>query len=150
MKNKTFIISVILFSVVLFSCNQNEKIDVQSPDGKIQISFGINDSSTIFYNVEFEDSVIIKDSKMGFQFEENQEFGKNLEIVSVSKIAINQNWNPLYGERSEIKDNYNQTTIRLKDKTSAAREYEITFRVYNEGVAFNYTFLPLAENETLH
>ncbi len=87
---------------------------------------------------------------MGFQFEGNQEMGKNLEIVSVSEMAVNQTWNPVYGERSEIKDNYNATTIRLKEKNSNGREFDITFRVYNEGVAFNYTFLPLAENETLH
>ena len=139
-----------LFLVVLFSCHQNKKTEVQSPDGKIHVSFGISDSLGINYAVNFEDSVIIKDSKMGFQFEENQVFGKDLEIVSVSEMAVNQSWNPVYGERSEIKDNYKQTTIRLKDKSSAAREYDVTFRVYNEGVAFNYTILPLVENETLH
>lgn len=123
---------------------------MKSPDGKIHVSFGISDSLGINYAVNFEDSVIIKDSKMDFQFEENQVFGKDLEIVSVSEITVNQTWNPVYGERSEIKDNYKQTTIRLKDKSSAAREYDVTFRVYNEGVAFNYTLLPNAENETLH
>lgn len=150
MRNKTFIISVILFSVVLFSCNRIGKIEVKSPDGKIHVSFGISDSLGINYAVNFEDSVIIKDSKMGFQFEGNQVFGKNLEIVSVSEMTVNQTWNPLYGERSEIKDNYNKITIHLKEKNSAAREFDITFRVYNEGVAFNYTLLPHAENETLH
>jgi alpha-glucosidase len=74
---------------------------------------------------------------------------KNLEIVSVSEMTVNQTWNPVYGERTEIKDNHNATTIRLKEKSSNGREFDITFRVYNEGVAFNYTFLPLAEDETL-
>ncbi len=150
MRNKTYIISLILFSVVLFSCNQVENIKVLSPDGKIQVSFGINDSSAIFYTVGFEDSVIIENSIMGFQFEENEEMGKNLEIVSVSEMAVNQTWNPVYGERSEIKDNYNATTIRLKEKKSNGREFDVTFRIYNEGVAFNYTLLPINENETLH
>ncbi len=139
-----------MLSVVLFSCSKAEKIKVQSPDGKIQVSFGISDSSAIYYTVEFEDSVVIKNSKMGFQFEGNQEFGNNLKIVSVTEMEVNQSWNPVYGERSEIKDNYNQTTIRLKEKNSTGREFDITFRVYNEGVAFNYSFLPLAANETLH
>ena len=150
MRNKTKLVSVILFSIMLFSCIKTEKIVVLSPDGKIQVGFGINDSSAIYYTVGFEDSGIITNSKMGFQFEGNQEMGKNLEIVSVSEMAVNQTWNPVYGERSEIKDNYNATTIRLKEKNSNGREFDITFRVYNEGVVFNYTFLPLAENEKLH
>lgn len=149
MKQKTFIISLILAVVLFFSCNQTKTIKVQSPDGKIQVSFGINDSSSIYYAVEFEDSVIIQNSKMGFQFEGNQEFGKNFDIVSVSEMEVNQSWKPVYGERSEIKDNYKQTTIRLKEKNLLEREFEITFRVYNEGLAFNYTFLSKEENETI-
>jgi alpha-glucosidase len=150
MRHKSFVISIILFSVLLQSCNQTEKIEVKSPNGKIHVNFGINDSTAIFYSVQFEDSIIIQNSKMGFQFEGNHEFGKNLEIVSVSEMEVNQTWNPVYGERSEVKDNYNQTTIRLKENNSEGREFEITFRVYNEGIAFNYTFLSLAENEKLH
>ena len=150
MRNKTFSTIIILLAVVLISCNQTETIKVQSPNGKIQVSFGIDDSTVIYYSVEVEDSVIIQNSKMGFQFEGNQEFGKNLKIVSVSEMEINQRWNPVYGERSEIKDNYMQSTIRLKEKNSKGREFEITFRVYNEGLAFNYSFFPLAKNESLH
>jgi alpha-glucosidase len=141
---------MILLSVVLFSCGETEKIIVQSPDGKIQVSFGIDDSSAIYYTVGVEDTTVIRNSKMGFQFDGNQEMGKNLEFVSFSEMEVNQNWNPVYGERSEIKDNYNQTTIRLKEKNSPQREFEITFRAYNEGVAFNYTFIPLEQSEALH
>jgi alpha-glucosidase len=141
---------MILLSVVLFSCGETEKIIVQSPDGKIQVSFGIDDSSAIYYTVGVEDTVVIRNSKMGFQFDGNQEMGKNLEIVSVSEMAVDQTWSPVYGERSEIKDNYNQATIRVKEKNLPQRDFEITFRVYNEGVAFNYTFLPLEQNVALH
>ncbi|MBN1985084.1 MAG: glycoside hydrolase family 97 catalytic domain-containing protein, partial [Prolixibacteraceae bacterium] len=47
----------------------------------------------------------------------------------------------MYGELAEVPDVYNQTTIRLKETIEPGREFEITFRVYNEGVAFNTTFL---------
>lgn len=135
---------------LLFACSQNEKIKVQSPDGRIQLTFGISDSSAIFYAVEFEDSTIIQKSGMGFQYEGETDFGKNLEIVSFSEMEVNQTWTPVYGERTEIPDKYNQTTIRLKEKKSSGREYEITFRIYNEGLAFRYNFLPKLENESLH
>lgn len=149
MKLKTNLISLIIPALLLFSCSQTEKIEVQSPNGKIKVSFGFDDSTAIYYSVEFDDSVVIQNSQMGFQFEGNQHFDKNIEIVSVSEMEVNQSWNPVYGERSEIRDNYNQSTIRLKEKKSNGREFEITFRIYNEGIAFNYTFLPLAESEIL-
>lgn len=149
MKFNTNQISLILIAFLFFACTQNKKIIVQSPDGKIQINFGINDSSAIYYAVEYEESVIIQNSKLGFQFDGAPEFGKNLGIVSNSEMEVNQTWNPVYGERNEINDHYNQTTIHLKEKSSPEREFEITFRVYNEGVAFNFTFLPRTENESL-
>lgn len=142
-------IGLVLVAFLFFTCNQNEIIKVQSPDGKVQINFGINDSA-IYYSVDVEDSIIIQNSKMGFQFDGEAEFGKTLEIISFSEMEVNQLWNPVYGERSEIRDQYNQVNIQLKEKGSTGREYEITFRIYNEGVAFKTTFLPQTENETLH
>ena len=106
MRNMINQIKLILIAFLFFACNQNEIIKVQSPDGKIQINFGINDSSAIYYSVDVEDSVIIRNSKMGFQFEGGTEFGKNLEIISFSEMEVNQFWNPVYGERSEINDLY--------------------------------------------
>ena len=143
-------IGLVLVAFLFFTCNRNEIIKVQSPDGKVQINFGINDSSAINYSVEVEDSIIIRNSKMGFQFAGGTEFGKNLEIISFSEMEVNQSWNPVYGERSEIKDRYNQIKIQLKERGSTGRKYEIVFRVYNEGVAFKTTFLPQTENDTLH
>ena len=150
MRNKINQIGLIAIAFLFFACNQNEIIKVQSPDGKVQINFGLNDSSVIYYSVDFEDSIIIRNSKIGFQFDGGAEFGKNLEIISFSEMEVSQSWNPVYGERSEIKDQYNQVNILLKEKGLTGREYEITFRVYNEGVAFNYTFLPNNENETIY
>ena len=116
MRNTINQIGLILIAFLFFACNQNEIIKVQSPDGKVQINFGINDSSAIYYSIDNEDSIIIQNSKMGFQFDGGAECGKNLEIISFSKIGVNQLWKPVYGERSEIKDQYNQVKIRLKKK----------------------------------
>ena len=142
--------SLILIALLISACEKNEKIKVLSPDEKIQVTFGINDSSAIYYTVEYNDSFIIQSSEMGFRFDKEIGFGKNLEILSFSEMEVNQTWTPVYGERSEVPDKYNQTLIHLKEKNSLGREYEINIRAYNEGVAFNYTFLPLTENDTLH
>ncbi len=142
-------LSLFIFSILLFSCTQNRNIEVQSPDGKIQIDFGIDETSAIFYSVELEDSTIIQNSKLGFEFLNEPEFGTNLKIISVSEKQVNQSWKPVYGERSEVQDIYNQVTIHLKEATSLKREFEISFRVYNEGVAFNYSFLPQQEKDSI-
>ena len=83
MRNMINQIKLILIAFLFFACNQNEIIKVQSPDGKIQINFGINDSSAIYYSVDVEDSVIIRNSKMGFQFD-----GEEKEIKFFPMVAL--------------------------------------------------------------
>ncbi|NQU51463.1 MAG: glycoside hydrolase family 97 N-terminal domain-containing protein [Bacteroidetes bacterium] len=142
-------LSLILLSILCFSCSQKENISIQSPDGKIQINLGIDETSAIFYSVDFEDSILIQKSQLGFQFPDKSNFAKNLKIVSYLETEVNQAWKPVYGERAEVKDIYNQVKIHLKETISSEREFEISFRVYNEGVAFNYTFLPQAKKESI-
>ncbi len=143
-----------LFAIILatffFTISKGENIDVQSPDGKIQVTFGIDELQTIFYSVSVENHIIIQNSRMGFHMNEIQDFGKNLEIVTFSETEVNKVWKPVYGERSEIKDQYKQLVVQLKDAENPERKFEITFRVYNEGIAFNYTFLSTGNNGKLH
>ena len=143
-----------LFAIILatffFTISKGENIVVQSPDGKIQVTFGIDELQTIFYSVSVENHIIIQNSRMGFHMNEIQDFGKNLEIVTFSETEVNKVWKPVYGERSEIKDQYKQLVVQLKDAENPERKFEITFRVYNEGIAFNYTFLSSGNNEKLH
>jgi alpha-glucosidase len=143
-------LSLLILSILLFSCTLKNKISTKSPDGKIEVFLGSNESTEIYYSVSFEDSTIIQNSQLGFQFQDKPNFAKNLKIVSFEETEVNQSWKPVYGERSEITDNYNQIRIHLKETVAPKREFEISFRVYNEGVAFNYTFLSqTGENSTV-
>lgn len=141
-------LSLILIVAFFFACSKNNNISIESPNGKIKVRFGVNENSEIFYSVNFEDSTIIQPSLMGFQIDGEPNFGYNLEITSISEMEVNQSWKPVYGERSAVKDYYNQVQIQLKETTNTAREFEITFRIYNEGVAFNYTFLPESDKKS--
>ena len=133
---------VLISFLLLFSCSKKIEIAVFSPDGKTEVQIAVDDSSQIIYSVFFEDTVIIQPSKLGFQPEGEPVLGKNFEIITTEETTLNQVWQPVYGERSEVKDHYNQVKIRFRETTPPQREFEMSFRVYNEGVAFNYTFLP--------
>lgn len=140
---------LILLATFFFTFSKGENILVQSPDGKIHVTFGIDELQTIFYSVSVENLTVIQNSRMGFQMQEIPDFGKNLEIISFSETEVNQVWKPVYGERSEIKDHYKQVVLQLKETITSSRKFEISFRVYNEGIAFNYTFLSNVDNEQL-
>ena len=138
MKNFIILVSAVLF----FSCSKNSTISIKSPDENIQLQFGIDDSSTVYYTITYRDSVLICPSAMGFEVKGQSELGKNVTVLSSETEEVNDLWRPVYGEKNEVQDHYNSLKIHLKENDSLGREFDITFRVYDEGVAFNYTFLP--------
>lgn len=133
---------VLVSFLLLLSCAKEKEISVFSPDGKTKVLIAVNDSSQIIYSVFFEGTEIILPSKLGFQLQGEPVLGNNLKLVFSEETAVNQFWQPVYGERSAVKDHYNQVNLRFQETFSPQRELGMTFRVYNEGVAFNYTFLP--------
>lgn len=140
----------VLFSLIVvlfFSCSGKE-IVVKSPDDKIEVIVAINDSSKICYKVNFEGKPIVLPSAQGFEISEQIDLGKYVEIISVEEKEVNQSWKPVYGERDEIADNYREARILLRDKNNPGFESVFTVRVYNEGVAFNRTFLSTPEFST--
>ncbi len=132
----------------LFSCQQ-KSVTIKSPDGKIQVNYWIDEHEDNFFEVFFEKEKVIQPSFLGFQTEKEGDIGTNMKIISRQEKAVRGSWKPTYGEQSEIADNYNQTIIRLKETVQPEREFEITFRVYNEGVAFNTTLLPFANAQSM-
>jgi alpha-glucosidase len=136
---KQLIVLISLFQ--LLSCARQSSVSVFSPDGRTEVQIAFDDSSQLVYSVFFEDSVLILPSLLGFEIEGEPVLGKNPEIISSEKTTINQTWKPVYGERSEVKDHFNQVNILFRETAPPQREYEMSFRVYNEGVAYNYTFL---------
>lgn len=133
---------LILSAFVLFSCSKNATLSVKSPDESIQLQFGVDKSSAAWYSVSYNDSVLIRPSALGFDVDGQPGFGKNVRILSTETEEVNDLWEPVYGEKNEIQNHYHSLKIHLKEKDSPNRSFDITFRVYDEGVAFNYTFLP--------
>ncbi|WP_340111451.1 glycoside hydrolase family 97 protein [Maribellus mangrovi] len=140
---------IILLAMLSFACSDSNSVSVQSPDGKIKVDYWIDQSSNNYYSVSTGGKVILQPSFIGFELDNGEKIGTNIQIVSVRKSKVNQSWKPVYGKLAEVPDIYNQVEIRLKENSDRAREFEVTFRVYNEGVAFNVNFLSDQENEEL-
>lgn len=140
---------LVILAFVVFACSNSNSISVQSPDGKIKVDYWIDEASNNFYSVSNEGEILIQPSFFGFELENGEKIGTNVKIVSVQKTKVNESWTPVYGELAEVPDVYNQAVIHLEETTESPREFELTFRVYNEGVAFNLNFLSDESNPTL-
>ena len=135
-----------------------EKLEVVSPDGTHRLecytartASGVN---TLYYEVTYKGKKVIKQSRVGLEldnrvWEKALGFRKleqpdcwmdNLEVDSVSYGKHDEVWNPLYGERSTVRDCYNAGTLYLSKKDGSKYRMNIEVRAYDEGVAFRYFF----------
>ena len=135
-----------------------EKLEVVSPDGTHRLecytartASGVN---TLYYEVTYKGKKVIEQSRVGVEldnrvWEKALGFRKleqpdcwmdNLEVDSVSYGKHDEVWNPLYGERSTVRDCYNAGTLYLSKKDGSKYRMNIEVRAYDEGVAFRYFF----------
>ena len=61
--------------------------------------------------------------------------GQDIELVDFETGEFNEIWNPIFGELSQIKNNYKSLNVSLRKDNI---KFQIIFRIYNDGVAFKY------------
>src|SRR6478609_581508 len=137
MKKTVFLIIalMLLFTKKSFA---TEVYTVVSPNGKIKLNIRTVDSpkakGELIYDVSYNGTPVILNSNMGING-----WDKGFTIEKEEKTANNTVWKPIYGQRSEIHDNYNQSIFIVKQENHNTKLH-VVVRAYNEGVAFRYVF----------
>ena len=145
MLNKKITASLIALICVV-TLNAQKKSDLYSPDKNLHVSFWLDAAGTPMYELSYKNKPVILPSALGFEIKEN--FGSqllpslkdNLAEISTDTKSVNTTWKPVWGEVKEIRDNYNQLNIQLKQKTENAILLNITFKVFDDGIGFRYVF----------
>lgn len=110
---------------------------LQSPDQHINLTLSLSDKS-LTYSVNYKNKAVIKPSALGFAFKDQPLLQANLKADKVQKLSHNSSWQPVWGQRATIVDNYNEISLDLSEQGDKARQMQLVFRVYNDGVAFRY------------
>ncbi|ADY54278.1 Glycoside hydrolase 97 [Pseudopedobacter saltans DSM 12145] len=169
------------FLYAIFSLNLHAQTIVEStrsslvsPNGKYKFEVYQKEisgkSRQLYYTLTYNGKAVIEESELGVLIK-NQLFesalgipndtakiwGANLSFTGKKTHTFNETWKPIYGERSIIRNHYNELTLNFlkgEEKTGGIDEgydkrrfYMMDFivRAYDEGVAFRY-FFPEATN----
>jgi alpha-glucosidase len=125
-------------------------LQLKSPNGKLVVDFDLKpigkDDGCPVYRVSYEGKPVIVESRLGLE-QRDRCMTHNFRFLDQKTKSVDTSWKPVNGERSEIRDHYNEMTVemQLAGPTWSASQMNITFRAYDEGVAFRYT-LPEENN----
>lgn len=115
---------------------------LRSPDGNLKLNFVLKNLGGMdgcpVYRITYKDRPVLADSRLGLQLKSGP-LNSGFKIVNSTRRSGKSTWSPVCGERSLVRDEYNEAEIELRQTTAPNRSLRITFRVYDAGVAFSYT-----------
>jgi hypothetical protein len=131
---------VIFFGIPAFA----QSLAANSPSRDILLRVTLTSNGTPQYSLTYKNKPVMQPSLLGLQLADG-ELGSGFEITSIDSSRVNESWQPVWGERKEIKNNYHQLVVHLKQQSGKQRVLDLTFRVFNDGIGFRYGF-PAQEN----
>lgn len=147
----------LVFIVFMGSCKQQGSAapsswQISSPDGTLKVSV-LRDpaNGTLSYEVlrtsGNEVFQIIEPSPLGIE-REDQTFTEGLNFVSSSKLrTIDEQYTLISGKQLENRNHANELALTFANPDSSL--VNLTFRVYNDGIAFRYAFPEGKEKKSL-
>ena len=120
-----------------------KEVAVASPDGHLAMTLAVRDvggeTGCLVYGVTQKGRTVVGESRMGLDLAGALSLGGGLEIVGVERSRHDGTWKPVYGERAEVPDRWNQAVVTLRETAEPHRRLQVTVRVADEGAAFCYT-----------
>ena len=118
---------LLLLSAQVFS----QRFDLQSPNEQITISINVDDK--ISWSVTFRNETILTESSIAMDFETGPDFGDQSRVQDHTIEQFSSFIRPAVPHKdAEIKDEYTQLVLTFENN------YQINFRAYNDGVAYQF------------
>ena len=131
-----------------------DALSLSSPDGRKTVMFE-KPGKELTYSVRVDGKDVILPSRAGLEVDNRtweMALGKRdlaqpdswMDLLTVDSVSIgapvDTMWTPLYGERSRVRDRYNQATLHMSRKDKSDYRLDVQVRAYDEGIAFRYFF----------
>ena len=138
-------LNILSLSILLSIFNFVNAQELKSPNGEITMNFYLEDGGVPTYQLSYKNQEVIKPSHLGLEMKDDEKsLLDDFEILKTEQSTFNETWTPVWGEEKEIKNEYQELAISLK-QNETNRIVVIRFRLFNEGLGFRYEF-PSQEN----
>ena len=138
MKKFLTVLIILCVSAGLMSAQDANLRKVSSPDGNVELSFNLKDGHIPVYSLDYKGKPVVGESHLGFKLQGSGMYDW-FEISKTETREIDETWNPVWGEESQIRNHCNEMTVTLR-QTSSNRFMKICFRVFDDGMGLRYEF----------
>lgn len=131
MKLKIFlVISLCALSYSIVNAQKSKTYTAQSANGLLTLNVELDQN--INWSLTHNGQQIIAPSAVALELSNGEILGKAPKVISAKTTNVAQTFDTHLYKRNTVSDEYTQLHIKLKDN------YALTFRVYNDGVAYRF------------
>lgn len=136
------------FFMSLSACSsEGPFMDVNSPDGRIALTFLLTEAGQPAYVLHRDGQVLLDTSTLGLSFRDWPDMKAGFRLVHAERHTLEEAWQPVWGETASIRNHYNELLILLEEKQAPYRQWQWYFRAYDDGIAFRYVLPAQGEVE---
>ncbi len=146
-------------------CHGGDKTPVSeqtllSPDGNLEMTFTVDKAGTPRYALTYKGEDVVLPSGLGFELRGTVKssrialkrgkfvkedilppyrFNTGFALDGALRDSLDETWEPVWGEESEIRNHYNELLVSLI-QTSSGKRMNVRFRLFDDGLGFRYEF----------
>ena len=158
MRFKGFYFAIVLAFISIFNAMGEERLT--SPDRRFEMIFFMDGGGRPTYSLHFKGKEVICPSHLGMElFQQGplradyrwepekkavpndvfNDFYSGFEVKSVERNSLDETWEPVWGEESHIRNQYNELVVNLSQPKNE-RLMTLRFRLFDTGLGFRYEF----------
>jgi len=138
-----------MFCLVLLSVGLNavnaaetariESARVESPGRVLAVELKLNDGR-LEYQISRLGEPVVAPSRMGFLLRDSGRLERNLRINDTQISEVDETWEQPWGESRFVRNHYRELRAQIAETEGSKRQFEVRFRVFDDGVGFRYAF----------
>lgn len=117
--------------------SKSQRWQLLSPDKQIALELELSPDA-LTYQVSFRGKTVLKPSTLGLAFKGQPLLKAGLMADKVSTRSHDATWQPVWGQRAQIRDHYHELALNLRESAPPRRQFTLVFRIFDDGVAFRY------------
>lgn len=124
---------LLLISIIIGltdAATAQKNYQLHSPDGKIVVN--VTADLSLKYDITHENTVVIAPSTIALELQDGTIIGDHPKIIKTTTATTQKTINAPFYKKASVEEHYNELTLWLKG------DFNITFRAYNEGVAYRF------------
>jgi glucan 1,4-alpha-glucosidase len=125
---------------ICISLSASSQLFSDSPYGNVHLDVALSTEGKMTYSVKYKKKLVIGNSELGFKLKSPDKSLSNFRILKVLSASADNTWKPVWGEESNIRNNYKQLILQLEDRNNSGIRVDIIFRLFEDGVALRYEF----------